>query len=126
MIIRKKILLAEQEPFLSGIYQNKLKLEGFEVTAAMDGEQVLQKLNESDHDLLLLNIIMPKLNGFAVLKALRADAAPLKARLPVIIFSSLGEQRHLQQALQYGADDYIVKENSTPQEVIYRIQRLIN
>lgn len=120
-----KVLLAEDEPFLSGMYQTKLKLEGFEVVTAADGEEALEKLKQEKFNILLLDIMMPKLNGFEVLKSLREDPNHDLASLPVIILTNLGQKSDIEQGLLLGANDYIVKANLTPAEVVEKIKKLI-
>ena len=121
----KKILLVEDEPFLSGMYQTKLKLEGFDVATAADGEDALQKMKAVAYDLILLDIMMPKLNGFAVLKEMRSDKSSPLATVPVIMLTNLGQKSDLEQAMQLGANDYIVKAHFTPAEVVTKIKALI-
>lgn len=118
----KKVLLVEDEPFLSGMYQTKLKLEGFEVTAAMEGEEALSKIDSDTFDIILLDIMMPKLNGFAVLKSIRQEK---KLATPVIMLTNLGQKSDIEQAMALGANDYIVKAHFTPAEVVAKIKKLI-
>lgn len=121
----KKILLVEDEPFLSGMYQTKLKLEGFEVATAADGEEALVKLKADKYDLVLLDIMMPKLNGFAVLKDMRANKSSEVSKTPVIMLTNLGQKSDVEQAMQLGANDYIIKAHFTPGEVVTKIKALI-
>lgn len=122
----KKILLVEDEPFLQGMYQTKLKLENFDVMAASDGEEALKVFKDNNFDLILLDIMMPKLNGFEVLKAIRKDANSTKAAVPVIMLTNLGQKSDIEQGLLLGANDYIVKANFTPAEVVEKINKLIS
>ncbi len=121
----KKILLVEDEPFLSGMYQTKLKMENFDVAAASDGEEGLQKFKEDSFDLVLLDIMMPKHNGFEVLKVIRKDSDQKKAAIPVIMLTNLGQKSDIEQGLLLGANDSIVKANFTPAEVVTKINKLI-
>jgi DNA-binding response OmpR family regulator len=121
----KKVLLVEDDPFLSGMYQTKLKLEGFDVTVAMDGEEALSKLDQANYDIALLDIMMPKLNGFEVLKEIRKSSNPKLAAVPVIMLTNLGQKTDIEQGLLLGANDYIVKANFTPKEVMEKIRNLI-
>ncbi len=120
-----KVLLVEDEPFLSGMYQTKLKLEGFDVVAAADGEEALEKVKAQEFDIVLLDIMMPKLNGFEVLKSIRGDANKKIAGVPVIILTNLGQKSDIEQGLLLGANDYIVKASFTPAEVVAKIKKLI-
>ncbi len=121
-----RVLLAEDEPFLSGMYQTKLKLDGFEVQIAGDGEEALKKFQSGACDIVLLDIMMPKLNGFDVLKGIRADADAQKAKVPVIMLTNLGQKSDIEQGLLLGASDYIVKANFTPAQVVEKIKKFLN
>ncbi len=112
------ILLVEDEPFLLGMYQTKLKLEGYEVITAVDGEDALEKIKQKP-DLILLDIMMPKLNGFQVLSTIRKEQ---KLKTPVIMLTNLGQKSDVEQAMQLGANDYIIKAHFTPAEVITKIK----
>jgi len=121
-----KILLAEDEPFLSGMYQTKLKIEGYDVVAAADGEEALEKLDKGDFDIILLDIMMPKLNGFEVLNNIRNNSNKELAKIPVIILTNLGQKTDIEKGLLLGANDYIVKANFTPAEVVDKIKKHLN
>lgn len=122
---KKRVLLVEDEPFLSGMYQTKLSLEGFDVVTAADGEDALNKIKEGRYDIVLLDIMMPKLNGFEVLKYIRKDSAPAIAKVPVIMLTNLGQKSDIEQGLLLGANDYVVKANLTPAEVVTKINKLL-
>lgn len=120
----KKILLVEDEPFLSGMYQTKLKLEGFDVVAVLDGEQALEKIKGGKFDLVLLDIMMPKLNGFEVLKSIRKEKGVI-SKVPVLMLTNLGQKSDVEQGLLLGANDYIVKASFTPAEVVQKINKFV-
>ena len=120
-----KVLLVEDEPFLSGMYQTKLKLDNFNVVAAADGEEALEKIKAQEFDVVLLDIMMPKLNGFEVLKSIRSDSNKKIAATPVIILTNLGQKSDIEQGLLLGANDYIVKASFTPAEVVEKIKKII-
>ncbi|GAC1413069.1 MAG: hypothetical protein NVSMB66_4000 [Candidatus Doudnabacteria bacterium] len=122
----KKILLVEDEPFLSGMYKTKLGLEGFEVSTAKDGEEALDKIKEEKFDLILLDIMMPKINGFEVLKSIRKDPEKQTANVPVLMLTNLGQKSDIEQGLLLGANDYIVKASFTPAEVVEKINKFTN
>lgn len=120
---KKKILLVEDEPFLSGMYKTKLTLEGFEVSTAKDGEDALDKIKEERYDLILLDIMMPKINGFEVLKSIRQDLEKQTAAVPVLMLTNLGQKSDIEQGLLLGANDYIIKASFTPAEVVAKINK---
>jgi len=121
-----KILLAEDEPFLSGMYQTKLKIAGYDINAAGDGEEALEKLDKEEFDMILLDIMMPKLNGFEVLNNIRNSKNKKLASTPVIILTNLGQKTDIEKGLLLGANDYIVKANFTPTEVVDKIKKHLN
>jgi DNA-binding response OmpR family regulator len=118
-----KVLIVEDDPFLSSLAAERLKKEGYDVTSAMDGAQALKKLEESVPDLVLLDIIMPGVNGFEVLKAMKADVR-LKD-VAVIIFSNLGQEQEVEEGKKLGADDFLVKAKFTLKEVVDKINTLL-
>ena len=123
--MKKKILLAEDDMFLSGMYQTKLELEGYDVAVVGDGEEALQKIIQDRFDIVLLDMMMPKLNGFDVLKEIRKDKKTPYANVPVIILTNLGQKSDIEQGLLLGANDYLIKANFTPAEVVQKIKNLI-
>lgn len=121
-----KILLVEDEPFLSGMYQTKLQMEGFEVVVSMDGDDALKKAAEARFDLILLDIMIPKLNGFDVLKSFRDGSIKDALHTPVIILTNLGQKTDIEQGLLLGANDYIIKANFTPAQVVEKVKNAIS
>lgn len=118
---RQKILFVEDDVSLIRAYQTKLTMEGFKVDTAIDGQEAIQKLGSNEYDLILLDLILPKVNGFDVLKQLRASAWPA-AKKPVIVFSNLGNASDIDNARDLGADDYVVKSNLSPNEMVEKIR----
>lgn len=101
------ILLVEDDTFFQKFYSLKLGEAGFQVMIAGNGEEGLQKAAETHPDLILLDIVMPKKDGFEVLKSLAADEK-LKT-IPVLVFSTLGQEEDVARAKQLGARDYVNK-----------------
>jgi DNA-binding response OmpR family regulator len=118
-----KILLIEDDISLSSIYADVLKADGYKVLIAEDGEQGLAMIRTEKPDVVLLDLILPKLPGFEVLKSVRADAGIRKTI--ILIMSVMGEQRHIQKAMELGADDYEVKGSHTTNYVLEKIQSLL-
>lgn len=119
-----KIALVEDEEVLSQVLENKLKKEGFEVFVAMDGEAGLEIINAMRPDLILLDILMPKIDGFGVLTALSKD--PELSKIPVIIISNSGQPVEIDKALALGVKDYLIKAEFDPQEVLDKIKKQLN
>jgi len=118
----KNILLIEDDPFLIDIYTTKLKELDFSVDVARDGQEGLRKLKEKDFDLLVLDIVLPNIDGWQVLKEIGEDEK-LK-NLKVIILSNLGQKEEVEKGLTLGAIKYLIKAHYTPQEVVDEIKKV--
>jgi len=119
----KKILLVENDPFLIDIYVSRLREEGYKVEVALDGERAMEKIKKEKPDLLVLDIILPKMDGWDVLKEITKEVQLKKIK--VIILSNLGEQKEIKKGLEMGAVDYLVKANYTPSEVVEEIKKIL-
>jgi DNA-binding response OmpR family regulator len=102
-----RVLLAEDDRLLRRATEATLKKRGFDVILAVDGEEALQKARQENPHLVLLDVIMPKLQGFEVLVRLKAD--PATAGIPVIMLSNLGQESDAQEAFGAGAAAYLIK-----------------
>jgi len=114
-----RVLLAEDDRFLRKAAETALKRHGFTVLPAVDGEEALRMARADTPDVILLDLIMPKLQGFEVLRALKAD--PATAKIPVIILSNLGQESDVNQAMEAGAVGYFVKANLSLQDLVKRV-----
>jgi len=119
----KKILLIEDEEIMVGLLQKKLRKEGYEISVARDGEEGLRAVREIKPNLILLDIIMPKMGGFEVMEEMAKDKE-LK-EIPVIIISNSGQPVELDRAQQLGAKDWLVKTEFDPQEVVDKVAKQI-
>jgi CheY-like chemotaxis protein len=119
----RRILLAEDDRFLRKAAEATLRRHGFEVLAAVDGEDALRRAREEPPDLILLDLIMPKLNGFEVLRELKQDVPT--ASIPVIVLSNLGQEGDVQQAMEGGAVAYCVKANLSLEELVRRVEEAL-
>ena len=119
--ILKKVLIVEDDPFISDIYMVELENQGYEVELAPNGEKAMEKLNQDSFDLMLLDILMPQKDGFAVLKELKDNP---NFKMAVIVLSNLGKKEHIEKAIELGANDYIIKTQFTPQEVLGKIKEI--
>lgn len=118
----KTILFVEDDPFLIDIYSAKLKEAGFEIEIAKDGEECLAKVKEKKPDLIVLDIVLPKISGWEVLKEIKKDRN-LKD-LKIIIFSNLGQKNEVEEGLRMGAAQYLIKAHYTPSEVVREIKKI--
>lgn len=120
---KKKILLVEDDTFILEMYATKLLNFGYEVLTAVDGEEALKIVKEKHPDFILLDLVLPSVDGFEVLKKIKKD--PKTKSIPVILLTNLGEKQDVEQGLKLGADDYLIKAHFTPSEVIEKIQNLL-
>ncbi len=118
------ILVAEDDHFLRKVYMTKLTQEGFKVDVAVDGEEALKKMQADPPELILLDIVMPKMNGFDVLEEMKKD--PKLNAIPVIVLSNLGQSEDIQRARELGARDYLVKANFSINEVVTKIRNFLS
>ncbi|MDO8507204.1 MAG: response regulator [bacterium] len=118
-----KILLAEDDIQLIDMYKRKFELEGFEVHVAEDGQAALDQLETFTPDIILLDIMMPKVNGLEVLKNIRQT--PDKQDMLVIILTNLGNEATSEEIYKIGATDYIVKADMTPIEVVNKVKEIL-
>jgi two-component system alkaline phosphatase synthesis response regulator PhoP len=117
-----KILVVDDEIYIVHILDFSLGMEGYEVVTALDGEQALEKLQSDKPDLIVLDIMMPKLDGYEVCKAIKSD--PETRQIPVILLSAKGRNVDQKLGFDVGADDYITKPFS-PRKLVERINQLL-
>jgi len=120
---KKKVILVEDDKFLSEMYATKLAESGFEVEAAFDGEEGLKMIKNEKPDLVLLDIVLPKKDGFEILKVMKGDAE--LQNILVIALTNLGQKEEVEKGLKLGADDYVVKAHFTPTEVVAKVKKLL-
>lgn len=120
---RKKILLVEDDTFILEMYATKLLNFGYDVLTATDGEEALKIIKDKHPDFILLDLVLPSMDGFDVLKVIKKDAKTKS--IPVVLLTNLGERKDVETGLKLGANDYLIKAHFTPSEVIEKIQNLI-
>lgn len=119
----KTILIIEDDKFLRDLIAKKLIKEDFEISEAIDGEEGARKVKEEKPDLILLDLILPGIDGFEVLSKIKED--PGLASIPVIILSNLGQKDDVERGLKLGAVDYLIKAHFTPGEIIEKIKKAL-
>lgn len=119
-----KLLLIEDDPFIREMYISKMEQEGYEVLVSEDGESAFKTIKSEKPDLILLDIVLPKMDGFTLLRKIKEDKDVKD--LPVIILSNLGHKNDIKKGLSLGADEYIVKSHYTPSEVLEKIKKVLN
>lgn len=121
---KTSILIVEDEKMLAEMYATKFEMEGFIVDKAFDGVNGLEKARKVKPKIILLDIIMPKLDGFAVLKELRADDDFKKT--PIVLLTNLGQEDDIEKGKKLGATDYFVKANHTPTDVVQKVRDILS
>ncbi len=116
----KKILIIEDDQFLRELIAKKLTQEGYEIVQAADGEEGLKQVKKTKPDLILLDLILPELDGFDVLTKIKQDNQV--SHIPVIILSNLGQREDINRGMGLGAQDFLIKTYFTPTEIIEKIK----
>lgn len=119
----KKILIVEDEHILRSLLADKLREEGFEVIEAIDVKEGLEKLKEEKIDLVLLDLILPGMDGYEFLKKMKRDQE--LGNIPVMVLSNLGQQEEIKRALDLGAKDYLIKSNFSLEEITERVRNIL-
>lgn len=116
-----KVLLIEDDQILSKVVNEELKEAGFEVSEANDGEEGLKLAQSKKPDLILTDVLMPKMDGFGVLEGLKKS--PITKEIPVIMLTMLGTDEDIKRGLKLGANDYIVKSQHAVTEIIDKVKK---
>lgn len=119
-----KILLIEDDPFLLKMYTTKFELEGFSVVTADDGEKGIKLSVKENPDIILLDIMLPKVSGFDVLKYIRENSKT--SNIPVILLTNLSQKDEVDKGLSLGASGYLIKAHFMPSEVVAKIKEVLS
>ena len=119
-----KILVVEDDNFLANAYRIKLIKVGFDVVSAVDGVEALEKIKSQNFDLVILDLIIPKIDGFGVLTEIRSQEKYKK--LPILVASNLSQIEDLDRAMKLGANDFVVKSDTSLDALIEKIKKLIS
>ncbi|MFZ2969654.1 MAG: response regulator [Minisyncoccia bacterium] len=122
----KKIMLIEDEEILSGLLKRKLEENGYEVTVAFDGEEGLGIMKKQKPDLVLLDIVMPKMGGFEVMEEMNRLPDLNLRNVPVIIVSNSGQPVEIGRAQKLGIRDYLIKTQFDAQEVVDKVKKILS
>lgn len=114
------LLVVEDDKFYANIYRVKFAKEGFDTRLATDGDEALKMAREKKPDLILLDLIIPRKDGFETLKEIKAD--PKLKDIRVVIFSNLSQDEDVKRVMDAGAHDYIVKANISLQDMVSRVK----
>jgi len=123
MVKDTNILLVEDDTFLGNIYKTKFEMEGFKVTHVENGQDGFDTAKKKKPDLILLDILLPKMDGFVVLTKLKADS--LTKEIPVILLTNLGQKDDVEKGLEMGAADYLIKAHFKPSETVAKVKKVL-
>jgi len=121
--LQKKILIVEDDFFVRDLYGRELTREGFEVETAADGPEGLSKIGEVKPDLILLDIMLPKMSGLDVLKKLKEKEET--KNVPVVLLTNLGQDTVIREGFSLGAIGYLIKAAYTPTQIIEEVKRFL-
>ena len=118
-----KILIIDDDDFLLDMYITKFTQIGFKIDSAKDGKEALDKIKNFDPDIVLLDMVMPGVDGFEVLKSI--NEIGLKKKPKIIVLSNLDQRENIDKALKLGAHDYMIKSDFTPSEIAEKVKKLL-
>lgn len=118
-----RVLLVEDDSVLGEMYEIRLKAQDYEVLRAINGKQALEEIASFKPDIILLDIMMPEMNGIEVLQYLRAQKETKE--IPVFMLTALSQSKDRMASLEAGADDYIVKSETVPREVVAKVDEVL-
>jgi DNA-binding response OmpR family regulator len=118
-----KILIIEDDPLIVKIYSTRLKADGYEVFSGENGEEGLKVAYEKHPDLIILDVMMPKVDGFEVLSKLRADQ--IFATIPILMYSNLNNEEEMKRARNMGVTEFLVKANLSPTQMVTKIKQYL-
>jgi CheY-like chemotaxis protein len=122
-IIPKRILVVEDEEYLRDLYVQILKQEGYEVDQAVDGDEAMKKLCNEEYDLILLDIILPKLDGLQVLDKCKKQQKDIHDK--VVLLTNLSQDLVIAKAVDYGVRGYMVKSDVTPPDIVTEVKNYL-
>lgn len=118
-----RIVIVEDDIFLADLYRTKFELEGMSVLVAYDGEKGMELIEKNVPDIVLLDLILPKMSGFLVLEKMK-NSKKLK-EIPVILLTNLSQKVDVEKGIKMGADDYLIKAHFMPSEVVNKIKEKV-
>ena len=119
----KKILIVDDDPFILDMYVIKFKEQGFQVETATDGKMALEKISAVKPDILLLDVVMPVMDGFDVIKKIKENKSPRMYK--ILFLTNFGQKEDVERGIELGADGYIIKAHFTPSEVAVKVKELL-
>lgn len=117
------VLIIEDDSYISDMYRIKLESENFEVVTTKDGITGIKMLKKQQPDIVLLDIVMPKIDGFNILKTIKRN--PELKKIPIVLLTNLSQKENVERGFGLGADSYIIKAHFTPSEVVEKIKSIL-
>ena len=118
-----KILVVDDDPFILDMYVIKFKEQGFQIDTATDGKMALERIDAGKPDIVLLDVVMPKMDGFDVIKKIQDSQTPRAFK--ILFLTNFGQKEDVERGMQMGADGYIIKAHFTPSEVVAKVKELL-
>ncbi len=118
-----KVLIIEDDSYISDMYKIKFDSENFETTVAEDGIKGIKEIERQKPDIVLLDIVMPKVDGFSVLKMIKKNEN--SKDIPVVMLTNLGQKENVERGFELGATSYIIKAHFTPSEVVKKVKEIL-
>lgn len=122
--MNQRILIIEDDPFLSEIYVTKFDQEDFEVDIAKDGKEGFAAAKESRPDIVLLDVVLPEVDGFEVLRLFKKNS--FLKNIPIILLTNLSQKNEVEKGMKLGASAYFIKAHFTPTEVVEKVKEILN
>ena len=120
---KTKVLIIEDDSYISEMYRIKFESENFETVVKNDGVEGIKFMEKNIPDIILLDIVMPKMDGFSVLKTIKKN--PKLDKIPVILLTNLSQKENIERGFDLGASSYIIKAHFTPSEVVEKIKEVL-
>ncbi len=121
----KKILIVDDDLYIRDLYEEVLKSEGYEVTTAVDGKEGFDKLEAGGFDLVLLDVMMPKLDGITILSRL-ANTPPKIVNGPIVLLTNLSQGPVIEDGMKKGAKSYLIKADLTPDQLVKKVKEFLS
>lgn len=116
-------MLVEDDQILARLYQTKFQKEGFDIQLSFDGQDGFDKMKSFSPDLVILDLIMPKVDGFTFLDKVRGDGELSKRGTPVLVLSNLGQESDIKKAMDMGAKDFFIKADVSLSQMVEKVRK---
>lgn len=120
-----KVLLVEDDQILARLYQAKFQKEGFEIKLSFDGQEGFDSMKSFSPDLVILDLIMPKVDGFSFLQKVKDDSELSKRGTPILVLSNLGQEADIKKAIDMGAKDFFVKADVSLSQMVEKVRKYL-